>query len=92
MKYALYSAFFFILTVMLCVFETYGQKSQYKCFYQFDMLKDTIDSKYFRQEIYIVQIGEHVTKGFTYQKFYNDSLENASPEMYRKMFSTSFLF
>ena len=42
---------------------------------------------YFRQEIYIVQIGENLTKGFTYQKFFLDSLEKASPVLYRQMYS-----
>jgi GLPGLI family protein len=45
--------------------------------------------EYFRQEIYIVQIGDKLTKGFTYQKFYLDSLQKSSPELYRQRFSAS---
>jgi GLPGLI family protein len=65
------------------------EKSHYKCAYQFDFLKDTISMEYFRQEIYIVQIGDKLTKGFTYQKFYLDSLKKHAPELSRKLFNAS---
>jgi GLPGLI family protein len=65
------------------------EKSRHKCAYQLDILKDTLKKAYWRQEIYIVQIGDKLTKGFTYQKFYNDSLNRKSPELYRKLFNAS---
>jgi len=81
---------FFILAGFLLCYSCYGQeKTHYKCFYQFDMLRDTTKNEYFRREIYIVQIGENLTKGFTYQKFYLDSLQKSSPELYRNLFSAS---
>jgi GLPGLI family protein len=81
----------FILTGFLSGYSCLGQeKSRYKCAYQFDFLSDTIKMEYFRQEIYILQIGEKITKGFTYQKFYIDSLQkHTSPDLYRKLFSAS---
>jgi len=79
---------FLFLTCIISCFTCYCQdKSRYKCTYQFDFLNDTISMDYFRQEIYIVQIGENLTKGFTYQKFFLDSLEKASPVLYRQMYS-----
>lgn len=82
----------FTITVIFLVSPCYSQeKSHYKCSYQLDMQKDTVDMKYFRQEIYILQIGEKITKGFVYQKFYNDSLAKAAPKLYRKLFSTSIM-
>ena len=80
----------FILAVSLSGYSCYSQEqSRYKCAYQFDFLKDTLTMKYFRQEIYIVQIGDNLTKGFTYQKYYLDSLQKASPELYRSLFNAS---
>jgi len=79
-----------IISVILFEYSCYGQEqSRYKCAYRFDFLKDTLKWEYFRQEIYIVQIGDKLTKGFTYQKFYNDSLQKASPELYRTLFNVS---
>jgi len=81
---------FFILAGFLLCYSCYGQeKTHYKCFYQFNMLRDTTKNEYFRQEIYIVQISDNLTKGFTYQKFYIDSLRKSSPELYHKLFSAS---
>lgn len=74
---------------MLFVTACYGQESQYRCSYQFDFLEDTLTSSYFRQEIYIVQIGDKLTKGFTYQKFHNDSLKKHNPDLYHKLFNAS---
>ena len=69
---------------------TSGQeKSRFKASYHLDFLFDTLTMEYFRQEIYILQIGEKMTKGFTYHKFYLDSLNKASPDLYRKLFSAS---
>lgn len=65
------------------------EKSQYKCTYKLDFLRDTINMKHFRQETYIVQIGENITKGFTYQKFYIDSLETNAPHKYKELFNAS---
>ena len=80
----------FILTGFIACFSCYSQeKAKYKCSYQLDFLKDTISMEYFRQEIYIVQIGDNVTKGFTYQKFYLDSLRSANPTLYRNLFNAS---
>ena len=86
--------------VLVCFFFGYschsGKKatsglemSHYKASYQFDFLFDTLTMEYFRPEIYIVQIGEKVTKGFTYHKFHLDSLLKASPDLYHKLFSAS---
>jgi len=81
---------FFILSWFLsCDFCYSQEKSRYKCAYQFDILKDTLAEQYFRQDISILQIGDNLTKGFTYQKFYLDSLRNSSPELYRKLFNAS---
>jgi len=80
----------FIFGRFLSCYSCYSQeKSHYKCAYQFDILSDTIKKEYFRQEVYIVQIGNNLTKGFTYQKFYLDSLQKSSPELYRKLFNAS---
>ncbi|MDR2145997.1 MAG: GLPGLI family protein [Tannerella sp.] len=80
----------FILAASFSGFPGYGQeKSRYKCAYQFDFLKDTVKMTYFRQEIYIVQIGENITKGFTYHKFYLDSFRKQSPDLYRQQFTAS---
>lgn len=45
--------------------------------------------EYFRPEIYIVQIGDGITKGFTYQKFYLDSLKTNAPDLYKQLFNAS---
>ena len=80
----------FIFAIVLSGYSCYSQeKSRYKCAYQFDILSDTLSGEYFRQEIYIVQIGDRLTKGFTYQRFYLDSLQKASPELYRALFNAS---
>jgi GLPGLI family protein len=80
----------FILVGFFSGYSCYSQeKARYKCAYQFDFLSDTLTMKYFRQEIYIVQIGDNLTKGFTYQKFYLDSLEKQSPDLFREFFKTS---
>ncbi len=60
-------------------------RSNYKCIYQLDILSDTIKGEYMRKELYVVQIGDNVTKGFTYQKFYNDSLAKNNPKLYHKL-------
>ena len=79
-----------IFVVFLSTYSCYGQEqSRYKCAYQFDFLRDTIKMEYCRKEIYIVQIGNKLTKGFTYQKTYLDSLQKASPELYRTLFNAS---
>ena len=54
-----------------------------------DVLRDTLELRYFRQEIYILQIGDNLTKGFTYQKFYLDSLGKHNPELFRYLFNES---
>lgn len=82
----------YILSIVIAAstLSCYGQqKTNYKCAYQFDILRDTIAKEYFRKEVYIVQIGEKMTKGFTYQKFYLDSLREHSPDLYRKLFTNS---
>jgi GLPGLI family protein len=90
MNTVLKSVLCFILAIFLSCYSCYSQeKARYKCAYQLDMLKDTLAMDYWRQEIYIVQIGDKLTKGFTYQKFYNDSLKKASPDLYRTLFSAS---
>jgi len=76
--------------ILISCFSSISQEqSRYKAFYQLDILRDTNTLEYFRQEIYILQIGENVTKGFTYQKFYNDSLQAANPALWRKLFNAS---
>lgn len=88
--YAMRNIFCFILAGFLSVYSGYGQEnSRFKCAYQFDFLNDTLTMSYFRQEIYIVQIGDKITKGFTYQKTYLDSLKKQSPDLYRNLFNTS---
>jgi GLPGLI family protein len=80
----------FTIAVFLSGYSCYSQeKTRHKCSYQFNFLSDTLTMKYFRQEIYIVQIGDKLTKGFTYQKFYLDSLKKSSPELYRQRFNAS---
>jgi GLPGLI family protein len=65
------------------------EKSRHKCAYKFDILSDTLLMNYFREEIYIVQIGNNLTKGFTHQKFYLDSLKRYNPELHKKLFNLS---
>lgn len=65
------------------------EKTQYKCSYRLEFLKDTLTLEKFRTEIYIVQIGNGITKGFTYQKFYNDSLKANNPKLYKELFNVS---
>jgi GLPGLI family protein len=84
------SVLYIILALLLSGNSGYAlEKSHYKCAYRFDFLKDTLAKEYFRQEIYIVQIGDGLTKGFTYQKFYLDSLEKHSPDLFWKLFNTT---
>ncbi|MDR1161618.1 MAG: GLPGLI family protein [Tannerellaceae bacterium] len=79
-----------IFALLLIGNSGYGrEKSHYKCAYQFDFLSDTVSMGYFRQEIYIVQIGDKLTKGFTYQRFYLDSLEKQSPDLFWTLFNTT---
>ena len=85
-KYVLY---IFLVCFISCYSCFSQERSKYKCAYQFDFLRDTISMNYFRQEIYIVQIGDKLTKGFTYQKFYLDSLEKASPDLFHQMFNSA---
>ena len=65
------------------------EKSRYKCAYRLEFLRDTLAMEYFRPETYIVQIGDSITKGFTYQKFYNDSLQANNPKLYKELFNAS---
>lgn len=65
------------------------EKARYKCAYRLEFLKDTLAFEYFRPEIYVVQIGDKITKGFTYRKFYLDSLKTHAPDLYRKLFNSS---
>lgn len=65
------------------------EKSQYKCGYRLEYLKDTLSMEYFRPETYIVQIGDSITKGFTYQKFYLDSLKTNAPDLHKKLLYAS---
>lgn len=82
--------FCLIIAILFSGYSCYSQeKSHHKCAYQFDILRDTLTKERFRQEIYIVQIGDHVTKGFTYQKFYIDSLRTHNPELEKKLFNIS---
>ena len=82
--------FCFFLTCFISVYSSYSQeKSHYKCAYQFDFLSDTITMKYFHREIYIVQIGNNLTKGFICQKFYLDSLNKISSCLFHQMFTES---
>ncbi len=87
------NVFRFILTafILFYVIQTgYSQeKSRYKCAYRLEFLKDTLSLEYFRPETYIVQIGDKITKGYTYQKFYIDSLKTNAPDLYRKLFNAS---
>ncbi len=65
------------------------EKTQYKCSYRLEFLRDTLAMEYFGPETYIVQIGDSITKGFTYQKFYNDSLKANNPKLHKELFNTS---
>lgn len=84
-KFILISAMCFVL----CTIGYTQERAQYKCTYQFDFLRDTLSLEYFRQETYVVQIGENITKGFTYQKFYLDSLITHNPSLHRELFNKS---
>lgn len=81
------------LVFLICICSFYfgyaQRKSQYRCAYQLEYLKDTISMEHFRPETYIVQIGDGITKGFTYQKFYIDSLKSSNPKLYNEMFKAS---
>jgi GLPGLI family protein len=84
------SVLYIILALLLSGNSGYARKkSHYKCAYRFDFLRDTLAKEYFRQEIYIVQIGDGLTKGFTYQKFYLDSLKKHSPDLFWNLFNTT---
>lgn len=90
MKYILKIVSYIIFSAVISTHYCNSQEiSQYKCAYKFDFLKDTIAMKHFRQEIYILQIGEKITKGFTYQKFYIDSLKTHAPHIYKELFKAS---
>ena len=65
------------------------ERSEYKCSYRLEYLSDTLARKQFRPEIYIVQVGNNITKGFTYQKFYLDSLQTNNPQLYKTLFNAS---
>ena len=81
---------FLILVGFFSNYSCFSQdKSLHKVVYQFDMVRDTLSMELFRQELYIVQIGNGITKGFTYQKFYLDSLKAHDPNLYHKLFSAS---
>lgn len=62
------------------------EKTKYKCAYNLKILSDTLNYKYFRSETYILQINDDITKGFTYQKYYNDSLKKANKSLAEKNF------
>lgn len=78
---------FFVLSAIQ--FGYSQEKSHYKCAYRLEFLRDTLTLEYFRPETYIVQIGEGITKGFTYQKFYLDSLKTNAPDLYKQLFNAS---
>ncbi|MDR1369102.1 MAG: GLPGLI family protein [Dysgonamonadaceae bacterium] len=79
-----------LLLASFSVFSGHSQeKAKYKSAYQFDYLCDTIKMEYFRPETYIVQIGDNITKGFTYQKFYLDSLMTHNPKLHSELFKIS---
>ena len=86
----LFACFSVCFLYLMKTMSSFGQEiSRYKCVYQFDFLRDTLIKEFFRSENYIVQIGNNITKGFTYQKFYLDSLKKHAPDMYRKLFNAS---
>ncbi len=87
MKKLLPPSVIFSLLLLISLSSNAQEKTRFKCAYQFDFLRDTIDMKYFRQETYILQIGENVTKGFTYHKTYVDSLQKSSPELFRDLYN-----
>jgi GLPGLI family protein len=49
-----------------------------KCTYRFTFLTDSVKKEYRDRDLYVLQIGEHITKSYCYQTFYNDSL-NSTP-------------
>ena len=77
--------FFFILLFFTAPISA-QEKSKYKCAYKLLIAKDTLTHEYYRDPTYIVQINDYITKGFTYQRFYIDSLKTNNMELYRKLF------
>ena len=51
-----------------------NEVAHHRCTYRFNMIIDTIDIKYAREEMYVLQIGDNFTKGFCYHCYYIDSI------------------
>ena len=85
--------FLFCITIagLLSNFSCYCQEqSRYKATYQFDFLRDTLVMEYFRREVYVLQIGDKITKGFTTQSYYVDSLGKLASNLpSRQLFTAS---
>jgi len=53
------------------------------------MLSDTLSMEHDVQELYIVQIGDNITKGYTYRNFHSDSLRTHDPNRWISLLSVS---
>lgn len=78
-----------MIVSLLCIFSiatTHSQElSRYKCAYETTVLRDTVTFQSYPKDTYIVQIGDDITKGFYYKKFYADSLESANKELFHQI-------
>jgi GLPGLI family protein len=52
--------------------------AKFRCTYRFRFLTDSIRKEYRDKDLYVVEVGEHITKSYCYQTFYVDSL-NSTP-------------
>ena len=69
-----------------------NEVANYRCTYRFNMVIDTIDIKYAREEMYVLQIGDKFTKGFTYHRYYLDSIshDKTNSKAYSQLLISSF--
>lgn len=78
--------FWLLIIAIFSANDTFAQmKSNYKCIYSLDMMKDTVEHSYFRSENYVLQMSDGFTKGFTYNNFYADSLRTHDSKRFREL-------
>jgi GLPGLI family protein len=69
--------FFFIFRISVDAKEPKPDDiSKIKCSYQFKYLTDSIKMTYNDKNLYIVLVGENLTKGYCYKTFYVDSMKS----------------
>lgn len=66
-----------IFSILLLCFINIAQAqdtAHFKCTYSVQYVKDTTTMTYGNKDLFILQIGDEITKGYSYSKFYMDSL------------------